>query len=79
MVPTSRQSFSEVWYCKSSPYSNKMQQAGAQSLVCHQMLLPAADLEHSKDRQTKACGITLVIIAIMTIYVLGTQLDGCNH
>ena len=56
-----------------------MQQAGAQSLVCHQMLLPAADLEHSKDRQTKACGITLVIIAIMTIYVLGTQLDGCNH
>ncbi len=40
---------------------------------------PAAPVQRSKDRQTKACGITLVIIAIMTICVLGTQLDGCNH
>ncbi len=36
-------------------------------------------IQRSKDRQTKACGMTLVIIAIMPIYVLGTQLDSCNH
>jgi hypothetical protein len=42
-------------------------------------LLPAPDLERSKDRQTKACGITLVIIAIMPIYALSTQLDTFNQ
>jgi hypothetical protein len=41
--------------------------------------LPATQEQRSKHRQTKACGLTLVIIAMMVIYVLGTQLDSCNH
>jgi hypothetical protein len=41
--------------------------------------MPASDLGRSMDRQTKAWGISFVIITIKAIYVLTKQLDICNQ